>query len=664
MQSMTYGNGDVINYTYNDKYLLTQKSSGDTVIAEYKYDSRGNIIELDDRSAGVVYTYEYDQLNRAVAINCSDGTRYGVSYDDKSRVSLKVYDIAGTDDIEGTTFKQGYRYNSANLISSSQFNGEEVASYTYDSALRLTSKKLNVDNDYNVKYNYIRYSDGQLSSLIDSIQNGDNTLSYTYDERGNIATVSENGTLLEAYEYDKLNQLTKVTSGSDVYEYTYDNGGNISFVKKNGTAVKTYGYDTNWCDKLTLYNGAAITYDNIGNPLTYYNGDRFTWQNGRQLARVRSSALYGTLIRFTYDDSGKRTSKTYAGVDSYYYYAGDNLISSTFGAGRLDYFYGADGTPEGFTYTNNDVTTDNGTYYYVKNAQGDILEIINEDGDTVVKYSYDAWGKSTVVESTSSTIVDSNPFRYRGYVYDSETGYYYLNSRYYDPETGRFINADGYVSTGQGILGNNMFAYCGNNPVNNIDPKGTCPYNGTAADFHRLEYGLPSLDCTCLPYKTQDEAALAALSDCYSITAYSRHESGSAIYSSTSAKGAVSYDYVEPFIGNPHNIDLNHIEVPKNTIKVATVHAHPNNPRFSPDDITLARFRDLDSYVVGPGLQPYKFDVSAHPRDSLIDDFKKISTVPLTSQQKAALVAQCRDSWYAHLPKCKEGCNKIDWPKP
>ena len=86
---------------------------------------------------------------------------------------------------------------------------------------------------------------------------------------------------------------------------------------------------------------------------------------------------------------------------------------------------------------------------------------------------YDSWGK--VVGTTGSladTIGATNPFRYRGYYYDAETGLYYLNSRYYDPEVGRFINADGYVSTGQDILGNNMFAYCGNNPVNRADPSG------------------------------------------------------------------------------------------------------------------------------------------------------------------------------------------------
>ena len=94
-------------------------------------------------------------------------------------------------------------------------------------------------------------------------------------------------------------------------------------------------------------------------------------------------------------------------------------------------------------------------------------------GNTVVEYTYDAWGKVLSVTGTlASTVGQINPFRYRGYYYDTETGWYYLQTRYYDPEVGRFINADGYVSTGQGIIGNNMFAYCGNNPVMHSDPSG------------------------------------------------------------------------------------------------------------------------------------------------------------------------------------------------
>ena len=116
----------------------------------------------------------------------------------------------------------------------------------------------------------------------------------------------------------------------------------------------------------------------------------------------------------------------------------------------------------------------NGTsYYYVTNIQGDVIAILDTSGTAVVEYAYDAWGNIILTTgSMAGTLGAHNPLRYRGYVYDKETGFYYLQSRYYNPEVGRFINADALVATGQGLLGNNMFAYCNNNPVNYIDPSG------------------------------------------------------------------------------------------------------------------------------------------------------------------------------------------------
>ena len=112
----------------------------------------------------------------------------------------------------------------------------------------------------------------------------------------------------------------------------------------------------------------------------------------------------------------------------------------------------------------------NTLYYYVLNAQGDVVRIVNSSRSVVASYTYDPWGK---IISSSGTLADINPLRYRGYYYDSETGFYYLQSRYYDPEIGRFINADSYASTdATGLLSTNMFAYCENDPVNKSDPSG------------------------------------------------------------------------------------------------------------------------------------------------------------------------------------------------
>ena len=113
------------------------------------------------------------------------------------------------------------------------------------------------------------------------------------------------------------------------------------------------------------------------------------------------------------------------------------------------------------------------TYYYVTNLRGDVIAILNSSGTAVVEYTYDAWGNPiSTTGSMATTLGATNPLRYRGYVYDEDTELYYLQSRYYNPTTGRFLNTDAFAATGQGVLGNNMFAYCGNNPINRQDSSG------------------------------------------------------------------------------------------------------------------------------------------------------------------------------------------------
>lgn len=171
-------------------------------------------------------------------------------------------------------------------------------------------------------------------------------------------------------------------------------------------------------------------------------------------------------LDFTYDSSGLRTSKTVDGVTHKYLYAGGKLMRETYGSNTLDFFYDANGTPYALKY--------NGTvYYYITNLQGDVIQIVDASGNAVATYEYDPYGK---VISATGTLAETNPIRYRGYYYDTETGLYYLQSRYYDPEIVRFVNGDSYASTGQGLLGNNMFAYCVSNPVNMSDPAGHCSY--------------------------------------------------------------------------------------------------------------------------------------------------------------------------------------------
>ena len=157
-----------------------------------------------------------------------------------------------------------------------------------------------------------------------------------------------------------------------------------------------------------------------------------------------------------------------------YIYAGGKLLRETISDGTitktLDFSYDNVGMPYSLIYNNGTTTT---TYYYITNLQGDVMYLVDASGNEVAAYDYDPYGK--VIASTGD-LAGTNPLRYRGYYYDTETGFYYLQSRYYDPEICRFINADSYASTGDGFTGFNMFAYCNNNPVNRIDPDGHDSY--------------------------------------------------------------------------------------------------------------------------------------------------------------------------------------------
>ena len=231
-------------------------------------------------------------------------------------------------------------------------------------------------------------------------------------------------------------------------------------------------------------------------PLTY-RGYTLTWQNGRQLASMKFRTIN---IGFTYDVDGLRTSKTIpnVGLEHKYYYVGDRLQYETLGgSSALWYFYDADGNPSGIRYKDNSGTVND--YYFVCNWRGDVIQIYNASGTLVGSYTYDAWGKVTENATSADTqnITETNPIRYRGYYYDTETRLYYLKSRYYDPAVKRFLNADGLVSTSIEDAAKNMFAYCTNNPVFYADSEGNCKYKANSYDFYRMNHGLPAAGCTC-----------------------------------------------------------------------------------------------------------------------------------------------------------------------
>ena len=271
------------------------------------------------------------------------------------------------------------------------------------------------------------------------------------------------------------NQFPRVNNqaGGFTHTWTYDDAGNITSRKEYGYTTGTLGsalstrdytYSTSgWGDLLTGYNGNTVTSDAIGNTLS--DGRRtYTWEHGRELATV---AYNGSTWTNTYDAEGMRIKRTNGSTTYTYGYTGDKLTYLKRGASTVLYFgYDASGRPAFLRYNGN-------FYYYITNLQGDVLAITDRYGTVVVTYTYDAWGNILTTTGSMATSLGAwNPLRYRGYVYDRETGLYYLQSRYYDPENGRFLSHDIVFDYNAGLQGYDLFVYCGNNPINRIDSSG------------------------------------------------------------------------------------------------------------------------------------------------------------------------------------------------
>ena len=182
------------------------------------------------------------------------------------------------------------------------------------------------------------------------------------------------------------------------------------------------------------------------------------------LKTTASSAAGFTNIAFnasyTYNGDGIRTSKTHGSYHVEYYLAGSRILAEKASNGTtIEYVYDESGSPVSMIYNGE-------KYYFIKNLQGDVIQLRNAQNSLVANYSYDPWGKVLSVTDSdgmeitnTSHVAHMNPIRYRSYYYDVESGFYYLNSRYYDPVVARFIHADEYVSTGQGLTGFNMHTF-------------------------------------------------------------------------------------------------------------------------------------------------------------------------------------------------------------
>ena len=299
-------------------------------------------------------------------------------------------------------------------------------SYSYDDLNRRTLRRIAGQNVTTQAETYSYYSPGQYATtnLINKITYADNsTLSYIYNANNYITSVTDENGKRITYKYDGMGQLIRennpYTNLTTVY--SYNKGGNITSVNEYayttdadpGTVKKTYTYtygDIHWKDKLTAYNGEAITYDEIGNPLTYRDSMSFTWKNGRQLASLQNGI---SVINYTYNADGVRIGKSGPRAATYTV-SGTQILREINNIATIDYLYDENGSPVGLTYKGK-------TYYYRKNLQGDIINITDGTGAKVVTYTYNAWGKIMSMTGNAE-LAKNNPFRYRGYYYDEESG--------------------------------------------------------------------------------------------------------------------------------------------------------------------------------------------------------------------------------------------------
>ncbi len=484
LTSASYGNGQTIDYDYNSDYTNASISMGNENLYSYSYDEDGALISVEDNVSNRITSYTTDDDGNSVTEETGDVYHKFYSTENENiEIIGNETKITGTSSDEDSNTSVSY-WNTGNDSRSGVSSVTDKFGRTYYESVY----KIDLDSDggevessreelYNKVYSYTSSGTKQTSEQVDNlIYSGawyNKSINYSYDRNGNITQIND-----ICYEYDQAGQLKKEidTTTDEGKEYVYDAGGNITEVRhlENGeygeTDTYTYG-DENRKDLLTEYNGNEITYDEIGNPLEYYNGLDFCWTMGRRLEMTVLPDGNGTFIAYTYNADGLRTGKVIENTAEYQYFWNGSTLTSQVWNGNTMYFYYDGETPIGFDFNDNH-------YYYITNLQGDIIAILDNAGECVAEYSYDAWGNCTIVSDTDG-IAEINPLRYRGYYFDSDTGLYYLQSRYYDPQTGRFINADEPEMIFNSPYLTNLYSYCYNNPENSNDCCGKESYSNS-----------------------------------------------------------------------------------------------------------------------------------------------------------------------------------------
>ena len=488
LKSIAYANGQVMKASYNaigqmtaEKWYADADAAAPIAHYKYVYDGQGNIVRSIDivQRKEYTYTYENGRIVRAAESDITLGANEVItgktlvnaivySYDADDKLTRKR--ILSADGNEQTIWYENPEDGSPVVKFSA--GGKTITAHSKtDSFGRKVFDELQLGTGFVSRQFHYHAGEvtqehidaGKLKStattqLVSRIVLSDGrTIAYAYDAEERITKVTDSVDGVTEYTYDALGQLLAETKdGETINTMVYDNYGNI--VSKNGTAY-TYG-DEKWKDLLTKVGDTTISYDAQGNP-TSYLGHTLTWEKGRQLKSFDNNV-------YTYDVNDVRVSKTVNGITHRYTLDGTKILRETWGNNTLIPMYDNEDNVCGIIY--NDAP-----YYFFKNLQGDVIAIVDKDAQTVAKYSYDAWGVCTISQDSSDCgIATVNPFRYRGYYYDAEIGMYYLQTRYYDPSVGRFVNGDNPVlESAAGIIREcNIYMYCNNCPIMGSDSYG------------------------------------------------------------------------------------------------------------------------------------------------------------------------------------------------
>ncbi len=529
-----YANGQTILFEYNDghkvvtKSFLDNGSSNAVLQTRYGYNGDELLYELDlvnhctrwydvadtVETTTVAYNNE-NQLIKGDLIYRSEKT----TSDDEQTVSFNK-SLYGTDILNADITE-----NSDDIAS---HLGEFTVDYTKNDDGKLTGKTVTRKNASNavIQYTYSHNVSDNTMSYTVTTPSYSKTLNYTYDDKDRITSYGSGSNDMVYYHYtdasNPAEQLYRVDDALDnqTYKYVYDTRGNIqeqkSYNYTTGTQLTgnnpeedieyTYTYDNKvWIDGVEVVSDGnneenSYVYDDNGNPISI-DSLNYHWTNARQLSSItyEEDETEKTFVSYTYDDDGIRTSKTF-GDTTTYYLTDDGVITAQYEithnannepvvTNLMEFLY--DGSDEliGFSYNNAE-------YFYLKNLQEDVTDIVDTSGNVIVSYHYNAWGVPTVTDNTQEGLGTLNPMRYRGYYYDEETSYYYLQSRYYAPKWCKFLNSD--IPTIAQLCKNeqfglNLFAYCCNEPIANVDFTG---YWGADIHYGRAKQKNPQYDGT------------------------------------------------------------------------------------------------------------------------------------------------------------------------